>query len=63
MGVVYTDAVVKESVGYRRFDFADLNFADDKGVDREYIDDICLIPWTKDVLFGDRKVIIKVICE
>lgn len=53
------NAIVEERKGYKRLNFADLNFTDEKEVDKEFVDDIFPIHWTKDILYGDKKVIIK----
>lgn len=53
------NVIVEERKGYKRLNFASLNFADEKEIDKEFVDDISPIHWTEDVLRGDRKVIVK----
>lgn len=53
------NTVVEERTKYRRLNFSNLNFADEKEINKEFVDDISPIHWTKDILLGDRKVIVK----
>lgn len=53
------NAVVMERSGYKRLNFGALNFADREDVNEECIDDITPIQWTKEILSGEKKVIIK----
>lgn len=53
------DAVTMERNGYKRLNFGTLNFADDKKVDKENMENITPIHWVKEVLTGEKQVIIK----
>ena len=53
------NAVSNERIGYKRLNFGTLNFAEKKEVDEENIEEITPIDWVKEVLSGEKQVIIK----
>lgn len=53
------NAVTMERSGYKRLNFGTLNFADRKDINEEFVEDITPIQWKKEVLSGEKKVIIK----
>lgn len=48
-----------ERSGYRRLNFSTLNFSDSKKTVEDSMEDITPIKWSKEVLSGEKKVIIK----
>ena len=53
------NAMAMERNGYKRLNFGTLNFADRKEINEECIEDITPIHWAKEVLSGEKTVIIK----
>lgn len=53
------NAAIMERNEYKRLNFGALNFADSKEVDEECIEDITPIHWAKEVLSGEKTVVIK----
>jgi len=53
------NAVAVDRSGYKRLNFGTLNFADTKDINEECIEDITPIQWKKEILSGEKKVIIK----
>jgi len=53
------NAVAVERNGYKRLNLGTLNFAEKKDINEEFIEDITPIQWTKEILSGEKKVIIK----
>ena len=51
--------VAAEHSGYKRLNFGTLNFADNKNVIEDSVEDITPIKWAKDVFAGEKQVIIK----
>lgn len=50
--------VVGNGDDYHRLDVASLIFAADDTIDKDFVGDIFPIPWKKDILDGDRKIVI-----
>ncbi len=50
--------VVGNGDGYHRLDVASLIFAADDTIDKDFVGDIFPIHWKKDILDGDRKIVI-----
>ena len=48
-----------ERKGYKRLNLGSLNFMNDKQVDKENVEDVTPIQWAKQVLTGEKQVIIK----
>lgn len=53
------NAVNMERMGYRRLNFDALNFTSDENINKKDIDDIAPIKWSKEVLTGEKQVVIK----
>lgn len=51
--------VTVERQGYKRLDFSKLNFSDKVVTAEEALQDVIPFKWSKDVLQGNKKVIIK----
>lgn len=45
--------------GYKRLNLELLNFADESEIDKECVEDIAPIRWSKKVLSGEKSVVIK----
>lgn len=48
-----------ERKGYKRLNLSSLNFMSDEQVDKENVEDVTPIQWVKEVLSGEKQVIIK----
>lgn len=48
-----------ERKGYKRLNLGSLNFMSDEQVDKENVEDVTPIQWVKEVLSGEKQVIIK----
>ena len=55
---VFVTDVVGNGDDYHRLDVASLIFAADDTIDKDFVGDIFPIPWKKDILDGDRKIVI-----
>ena len=55
---VFVNDVVGNGDGYHRLDVASLIFAADDTIDKDFVGDIFPIHWKKDILDGDRKIVI-----
>lgn len=53
------NATVIERNGYKRLNFGALNFVDKKEINEECMEDITPIHWAKEVLSGEKQVVIK----
>lgn len=48
-----------ERKGYKRLNIGALNFMSEEQIDKEKVEDITPIQWVKEVLSGEKQVIIK----
>ena len=48
-----------ERKGYKRLNLGSLNFMSDEQVDKENVEDVTPVQWVKEVLSGEKQVIIK----
>lgn len=54
----FVNDVVGNGDEYHRLDVASLIFAADDTIDKDFVGDIFPIHWKKDILDGDRKIVI-----
>lgn len=52
------NATAIERTGYKRLNFSALNFSENEGTEKK-IEEIAPIKWSKEVLSGDKQVLIK----
>lgn len=53
------NAMTMERRGYKRLNFSALNFASEEQVDKDNVEEVTPVQWVKEVLSGEKKVIIK----